>query len=185
MVRLENCAWHILLDVLHVNSLPVCMLMTSSSPVQWVQGVQNKLSWLGLFTSLSPHVVQCTFSRKGALHNPGSEAQNVVTPHTPSKRAINTQKQSLPLTLVGSVGLSWNFSSNSGSTVLMARMKNHLLWLIQELWPSTVTQPTEILVMSAAWYCHVRNCKITVVFWGIEGESLDIEALTMKWMVHC
>lgn len=159
MVRLENCAWHILLDVLHVNSLPVCMLMTSSSPVQWVQGVQNKLSWLGLFTSLSPHVVQCTFSRKGALHNPGSEAQNVVTPHTPSKRAINTQKQSLPLTLVGSVGLSWNFSSNSGSTVLMARMKNHLcdssrsydhlLWLSQWKYPWC-------LLLGIATYVTVR-----------------------------
>lgn len=58
------------------------------------------------------------------------------------------------------------------------------LWLIQELWPTTVTQPMETLVLSVAWYHHVHNYKVTAVFWGIEGESLDTEALTMKGMVH-
>lgn len=42
----------------------------------------------------------------------------------------------------------------------------------------------ETLVLSVAWYHHVHNYKVTAVFWGIEGESLDTEALTMKGMVH-
>ena len=60
---------------------------------------------------------------------------------------------------------------------LMARLKNHPC-------DSARSLAVEIFVMSVARYCHVRNCKITAVFLGTLEESLDIEALTMKWMVH-
>lgn len=60
---------------------------------------------------------------------------------------------------------------------LMARLKNHPR-------DSARSLAVDISVMSVARYCHVHHCKITTVVLGTLRESLDIEALTMKWMVH-
>lgn len=117
MARIENCAWHILPDLLHVASLPVCMLMTSSSPAQWVQGVQVYIELTRLIHQLlSPCCAMHIFQEIGVAQpwQWGSERGNSSQP---KQEGNNQPKQPLPLTLVELVGLSWNFSSNSGSSV--------------------------------------------------------------------
>lgn len=55
----------------------------------------------------------------------------------------------------------------------MARLKNHPCDLARSL-------AVEILVTSVPRYCHMNRCKRTAMFWHTLGESLGIEALTMK-----
>lgn len=122
-------------DLSPINSLSVCMPMTSSSPVQWVQGVQNTSGWLSAFSSLAPRVVQCPFTRKWVLHNPGTEAPahgNSVDCH-PKKEGDKHPKQCLSLKLVGLAALSQVFSSKDGSPCFRWWDWRTILWLSQEL----------------------------------------------------
>lgn len=59
----------------------------------------------------------------------------------------------------------------------MEKLKNHPC-------DSARSLAVEIFVMSVARYGHVHHCKTRAVVLGTPGESLDIEVLTMKWMVH-
>lgn len=60
---------------------------------------------------------------------------------------------------------------------MMARLENHPC-------DSDRSLAVEKFVTYVTRYCHVHHCKITTMFLGTLGDSLDIEALTMKWMVH-